>query len=378
MPAPSYTYSLSNGSTADASQVMQNFNDILNGVSDGTKNLSISALTCAGTTTLNGAINLGSASDDDITVLGSLASSIPIKTTNTYNIGSSTLGLASVYFGANSQTVRLLGSSSMSATWTMTLPVSAGRAYDVLKNDGSGVTSWFGMNSGLITTTNTNITLTIADARHITYNSFSASRDVTLPTTSVLAGDVWVLANTTAYDMVVKASGGNALTIANSTNMDATVQNGYVRVQALQDTPTAATHWRVLEVYEAGVTTASTWTFNGSGGTSGSSDIITSRYNKEITVRLQSNAILATTGTNSESLINNTAIPTRFRAGHIHGWYAFVRVNTNRGLHGMIISKTNGTFELKRDSISSYWSDASINCGFETQTAEYVTYHYIQ
>lgn len=145
MAAPSYTYTLTNGSTADASQVTQNFNDILNGVTDGTKDLTINALTCNGAVSFKGTVALGDAAADDITVTGSLASSIPIKTTNTYDIGSATKGLAGAYFGANSQTVRIIGSSSMSATWTLTLPVSAGSANQLLITNGSGVTSWTGI-----------------------------------------------------------------------------------------------------------------------------------------------------------------------------------------------------------------------------------------
>ncbi len=97
MASPSVTYSFSNGSTSDASQVNQNFTDLINGVTDGTKDLNISALTCAGTTTLNGHITLGSGSADDLTVNASLASSVPIKTTNSYDIGSSSLALRAVY-----------------------------------------------------------------------------------------------------------------------------------------------------------------------------------------------------------------------------------------------------------------------------------------
>src|SRR5687768_4250313 len=105
MPAPSVTYTLTNGTTADASQVMQNFNDLINGVSDGTKDLSVNALTLAGALTANGHATLGNASADDLTVNASLASHLPIKTTNSYDIGSSTIGLRALYFGANSQTV---------------------------------------------------------------------------------------------------------------------------------------------------------------------------------------------------------------------------------------------------------------------------------
>ncbi len=97
MANPSYTYSFTNGTTSDASQVNQNFNDILNGVTDGTKDLSISALTVAGTATFNGNCNLGNASADDVTFTGSLASTIPIKTDDTYNIGSSSLRLSTVF-----------------------------------------------------------------------------------------------------------------------------------------------------------------------------------------------------------------------------------------------------------------------------------------
>lgn len=128
MSAPSYTYSLTNGSTADASQVMQNYNDILNGVSDGTKDLTINAFTCNGAVSLKGAVTLGDASGDDITVTGSLASTIAIKTTNTYNIGSATLGLAGVYFGTSStQTARIVATGTLAAARTYTL-LDAGAA----------------------------------------------------------------------------------------------------------------------------------------------------------------------------------------------------------------------------------------------------------
>lgn len=139
----SVTYTFSNGTTADATQVNQDFTDIISGTSDGTKDFSISALTAAGNVSFTGSsITLGNATGDDLTITASLASTINIKTTNSYNIGSSTLGLASIYLGANSQTVRVLGSSSMSATWTLTLPVDAGTANYALTTSGAGVTSW--------------------------------------------------------------------------------------------------------------------------------------------------------------------------------------------------------------------------------------------
>ena len=142
MAYTSVTYTFTNATVADATQVNQNFTDLINGLSDGTKDISCNALTAAGAATLNGNVTLGNASGDDITFTGSLAATLPIKTTNTYDIGAATKGLAGIYLGANSQTVRLIGSASMSATWTLTLPTTAGTANYPLITNGSGVTSW--------------------------------------------------------------------------------------------------------------------------------------------------------------------------------------------------------------------------------------------
>ncbi len=93
----SVTYSFSNGSTADATEVNTNFQDIIDGTSDGTKDFSISALTCAGTATLNGAVNLGNATTDDITITGRIASDIDPKTAASNTLGDSTQTWQALY-----------------------------------------------------------------------------------------------------------------------------------------------------------------------------------------------------------------------------------------------------------------------------------------
>lgn len=139
MPNPAVTYTFSNGTTSDATQVNQNFTDLINSLTDGTKSLTIDALTCGGTATLNGSVTLGDGSPDDITVNGSLASSIPIKTNNSYNIGAATLGLASVYLGApSSRSTRLTSNQSIASSFTLVLPVSVGTSGQKMVTDGSG------------------------------------------------------------------------------------------------------------------------------------------------------------------------------------------------------------------------------------------------
>lgn len=130
MPAPSVTYTFSNGTTADATQVNQNFTDVINGITDGTKDLTINALTVGGTATFNGNVAIGNASSDDLTVTASLASTLPIKTNTSYDVGSSTKGLANLYMGGSSTFTAKLVAATLSANRNYTIPeVSADASF---------------------------------------------------------------------------------------------------------------------------------------------------------------------------------------------------------------------------------------------------------
>lgn len=140
MAGPSVSNTFANSTTADATQVNTNFTDLINGATDGTKDYSISALTCAGAVTLNGHVTLGNASADDLTISASLASSIPIKTTNSFDIGAATLGLRSLYLadaGSAARSTRVIG-ATVASSYTLTLPTGAGTAGNQTVNLGSG------------------------------------------------------------------------------------------------------------------------------------------------------------------------------------------------------------------------------------------------
>lgn len=136
----SVTYTFVNGTQLDATQVNTNFQDIVDATSDGTSDFNISGLTMAGALLVNGNITLGNATSDDVTIGGSIAASIPIKTNASFNFGGSTTGLASVYLGNSTFTTRLLAGATSS--WSMTLPIDAGSLGASLITNGSGVTSW--------------------------------------------------------------------------------------------------------------------------------------------------------------------------------------------------------------------------------------------
>lgn len=126
------TNTFTNSTTADATQVNQNFTDIINGTSDGTKDFSINALTCAGTATLNGNVNIGNASGDDLTITASLASDLPIKTNTTYSIGAATKGLLGAYFGGTSTFTAKVVAATHAASRVYTMPDAGADANFVL------------------------------------------------------------------------------------------------------------------------------------------------------------------------------------------------------------------------------------------------------
>lgn len=135
------TYTFTNSTTADATQVNTNFQDLVDATSDGSIDFSVASVTCT-SFSCTGNTTIGNATADDLTVTARLASDFVPKTTNTYSLGSSTLGYTGIYLGANSQTIRLLPSASMSATWTLTFPVSAGNSGEIPLNSGSGTLIW--------------------------------------------------------------------------------------------------------------------------------------------------------------------------------------------------------------------------------------------
>jgi hypothetical protein len=128
-----YPYTLTNGTAADADQVQGNFSAVKNGVTDSSTDISVAAATVSstlavtGAATFNGAVTLGNATNDDVTVTGSLASSIPIKTTNSYDVGSATLGLRAAYFGqSGGANTAKLQAPSLTSDVTLTLPNRTG------------------------------------------------------------------------------------------------------------------------------------------------------------------------------------------------------------------------------------------------------------
>jgi hypothetical protein len=215
--------------------VNQNFTDLINGLSDGTKDLSISALTCAGVVTLNGNTTIGNASGDDLTITASLASSIPIKTHNSYDIGSvTTLGLRAIYFASSSatKTCKLLGAAT-SADLTVTMPIRSGAI----------------LTAPAYVAKTTTYTVT-ADDDYIACSTAGGAWTLTLPTAVGVAGKTYTFKKTTSDTNALTVDGDSAETINGSATYTLYFINDSVTIYS------DGTNWQVRAFQLGGYTEA--------------------------------------------------------------------------------------------------------------------------
>lgn len=230
MANPSVTYTFANSTTADATQVNTNFNDIINSLTDGTKSLTIDALTCAGAATFNGNVTLGNGTPDDITFTGSLASSIPIKTTNSYDFGSSTIGLRSVYIAASdsaARTVRVLA-GAVSASYSITLPTAVAPQTGMgFISDASGVLSY--RYTEKTTSKTANYTAT-GDETTILCDASGGAFTITLPAAASFTGKHFYVKKTDTSYNAVTIDGNASETIDGSTTTTLNTQYEFVKI----------------------------------------------------------------------------------------------------------------------------------------------------
>lgn len=119
MTSPSVTYAFNNGDTSDASQVNQNFTDIINAMTDGTKSFSIDALTVAGAGNFNGSNNIGNATSDVHTVTGRISGNgcVPAGAIQAFAMATPPTGWLLCDGSEVSQTTYAALFSAISTTW---------------------------------------------------------------------------------------------------------------------------------------------------------------------------------------------------------------------------------------------------------------------
>lgn len=183
MAAPSVSFVFSGGTTILSAQVNTNYNDLVNAMSDGTKDFTIGTLTVAGAVVINGAITLGNASGDDLTIEASLAQTLLIKAGVNVDIGDSTNGVRSIYFEGNNNTIQVSAPAGLAGDYSLTLPEDNGKNGWALNNNGSGVLSWVPGQTDINEVSSADYVVTDTDGyRHIHFTTANSDRTCTLPT----------------------------------------------------------------------------------------------------------------------------------------------------------------------------------------------------
>jgi hypothetical protein len=136
-----------------------------------------------GNLVISGNTTFGSASGDDVTFLGSIAATIPVKTHNSFNFGSSTSALASYYVAAGATNTCRIMAGSAGSSWTLTLPTGPGTNGFVPQTNGSGTLTFVPGHTAVNDVSSANYDVTDTDGyaiiRHTTGNS---DRTTALPT----------------------------------------------------------------------------------------------------------------------------------------------------------------------------------------------------
>lgn len=269
----SVTYTFVNDTAADATAVNTNFSDVIAGLSDGTKDLNIAALTLSGTATFNGSSIFGNSSVDDIQFNGSMATNLVPKTQRTYGIGSADLGLSGIYFGMNSShTINLIGpSSGASADYTLTLPPVVGVYGQIMVNQGSGTTLW--KFPGVVSAKSADYTVTDTDGIEVILMTTSnTDRTVTLPTAADNTDRELVVKKVDSGTGKVILDGEGSETIDGATTLTLFKQYGKVRIKC------DGSNWYVIE----GPVEYGTYTPTVSASTNVSSSTIQQHFWKRI------------------------------------------------------------------------------------------------
>lgn len=218
----------------------------------------------------------------------------------------------------------------------------------------------------------TDVTLTTTDNR-VQVFAQSASINVTLPTTNVLAGDTFTMYGTSStFALTFKASGGTTFTSSNGATGsvgDPTIRFGRVMFVATTATPTTPGGWLVAEIDEQETSASTSFSWDGTGGASSTtSAIVLTRRNQQVTLRIPQT--LVNTRTSSTAFTSTAgAVPSRFRPTNTVEFWALVRDNagatpSQQNQPGRCTISSAGTIVLYKDATTTATFTNTASGGF--------------
>lgn len=276
MTAPSVTYTFTNGTTSDATQVNQNFTDLVNAASDGTKSFTISGLTISGLTAsqlvatdaakaLTSTVSGLSPTFTALTLTGALSASGANFRTSALSVNGAATDRGFAIYGATAalqiqiDSTRIQGMNNATPSAILVnsfggnVTIGSSSTPAAVQNNGqsvfNGVTSWvYGSVSG-------GGTLTLDATTGVYYvDSTAGATTLNLPAAAgaLVAGRVYTILKTDASANTVTIDGNAAETIDGAATVVLGGNVGRSRLTITCD----GTNWRILELYEEGTYTA--------------------------------------------------------------------------------------------------------------------------
>lgn len=179
-------------------------------------------------------------------------------------------------------------------------------------------------------------TLTSSDNYHQVFN-LSAARTVVLPTTGVVAGQIYIIENLGAFDLTIQSSGLNTIE---------TIQSGRAVLRSTQAAPTTAAHWRVVDFYDSG-----SYTGTATGANTNSVTVNWVRRPGQVTMLCVQTA--ATASAVADITVAATNNPSRLRPASGAQASCVLR---NAGLveSGVALINSSGTLQFIRNAEANY------------------------
>ena len=176
---------------------------------------------------------------------------------------------------------------------------------------------------------------------------------------------VWFVAastNTGATTIAITPSGGSVLTTKNIFSGNAACVGGEIVAGGLYGLAYDGTQFQLIAPAVTRGSTSTTFTFNGTGGTSGAVTVTWQKIGQFVRINVPS--VTATSGTGSTDFTSNTAIAAAARPAATQ-YHVGIPMQNNGGADtsaGRVSMDTSGIFIIKRDNNSTAFTNSS-SCG---------------
>ena len=240
-----------------------------------------------------------------------------------------------------------------------TLPIATDTIYGVVK------TYIPSQNNAVSVVTNASATSTEIDGYELfSFSTGNTNRTFTFAAPGVSAGRKWKIIKTDSGTGSVTPTAPSGTLFGPTSTLFA--QNSFTEIYC-----DGTNYYCTVEATNQG-STASTFTFNGSGGTSSS---VTIRYERNGDwIKIWMPGVVATSGTASTALISNTALPSwaspLTTSQFVRGPSDMTGTGGSTTSPGILQIESNGILVLQRDNVPTpFAATATAGCGCDEQFA---------